>query len=314
MIQDIAPHRSDNTYYPDRNPKPDDFLIVYNDRQILVKIDEDKRTFTFPRISDISGVNKLQYLFAVDGTSFYMISEFGKNYSLEGASVCDRSTKDSNTIINNKSINDDDGAVYNKLINAGFEYMTVRDLTSNPLEPQVYAYAAFTSVHLAEWYSRNRFCGRCGNTLQHDKIERGMRCMCCGQIFYPRLNPAVIVGVKNGDSILLTRYSRGFKYNALVAGFVEIGETIEECVAREVKEETGLSIKNIQYYKSQPWGIAGDILSGFFCDVDGDDTIHKDDEELGYAEWVKRQDIELQPAQYSLTNEMMEMFKEGRVI
>lgn len=311
MIQDIAPHRLDNAYYPDRMPKPDDFLIIYDDRKIIVKIDGEKGTFTFPCISDVSGTHKMQYLFAVDETGFYMISEFGKNYPLEDVSVCNKSTKDSNTIINNKSIDDDDEAVCNKLINAGFEYMTVRDLTSKPLEPHVYAYAAFTSVHLAEWYNRNRFCGRCGGMLQQDKTERGMRCGNCGQIFYPRLNPVVIVGVKNGDSILLTRYNRGFKYNALVAGFVEIGETIEECVAREVKEETGLSVKNIQYYKSQPWGIAGDILAGFFCDVDGDDTIHKDDGELGYAEWVKRQDIELQPAEYSLTNEMMKLFKEG---
>lgn len=138
-----------------------------------------------------------------------------------------------------------------------------------------------------------------------------MKCEECGYIIYPRLNPAVIVGVRNGDSLLLTKYRQGYGYNALVAGFVEIGETLEECVAREVMEETGLSVKNITYYKSQPWGIAGDILVGFYCDVDGDDTIHMDDNELKYAEWVRREDIELQPANYSLTNEMMRMFKNG---
>ena len=106
--------------------------------------------------------------------------------------------------------------------------------------------------------------------------------------------PAVIVGVINGDKILLTKYRTGFKYNALIAGFTEIGETVEETVQREVMEEAGIKVKNIRYYKSQPWGSANDILLGFYCDVDGDDTITMDAEELKYAEWVQREQIELQ--------------------
>ena len=86
---------------------------------------------------------------------------------------------------------------------------------------------------------------------------------------------------------------------------------MEETVQREVMEETGLHVKNIKYYKSQPWGIASDILLGFYCDVDGDDTITMDQSELKYAQWVSRQDIELQPLDYSLTNEMMKRFKDG---
>jgi NAD+ diphosphatase len=76
-------------------------------------------------------------------------------------------------------------------------------------------------------------------------------------------------------------------------------------------EEAGLRVKNIRYYKSQPWGIASDILLGYYCDVDGDDTITMDESELKYAEWVSREDITLQPLDYSLTNEMMTKFKEG---
>ena len=138
-----------------------------------------------------------------------------------------------------------------------------------------------------------------------------MVCPSCGKTFYPRIMPAVIVGVKNGDKLLLTRYRTGFRYNALIAGFTEIGETMEETVQREVMEEAGIRVKNIHYYKSQPWGTANDILLGFYCDVDGDDRITMDPEELKYAEWVQREDIVLQPGEFSLTNEMMKRFKEN---
>ena len=77
-------------------------------------------------------------------------------------------------------------------------------------------------------------------------------------------------------------------------------------------EETGIKVKNIRYYKSQPWGIAQDILVGFFCEAEGDDEIRLDESELKSAQWLKRDEIELQPDSISLTNEMMKMFKEGK--
>ena len=301
MIQDIAPHRLDNVYYAEQTPKPEDCLIIYKDRQLLVRVNEEEGTFDFPKILEVTKLSALAhlddediksekyiYLFAVDDKRFFLLN-------------CNKDDECVSGVETDKeySVN-------------GYSFMTVRSLTSHPLEPKIHAYAAFTSMHLAEWYSRQRFCGRCGHPLTHSDSERAMKCDKCGYIIYPRLNPAVIVGVKNGDSILLTKYRRGYGYNALVAGFVEIGETIEECVAREVKEETGLSVKNITYYKSQPWGIAGDLLAGFYCDVDGDDAIKMDEGELKYAKWVKREDIKLQPADYSLTNEMMKMFKEHK--
>ncbi len=76
-------------------------------------------------------------------------------------------------------------------------------------------------------------------------------------------------------------------------------------------EEAGLHVRNIRYYKSQPWGMASDLLVGFYCDVDGDDTIKMDESELKYAQWLGREEIELQPYEHSLTNEMMKLFKSG---
>ena len=178
--------------------------------------------------------------------------------------------------------------------------------------PKTDLFAIFTAKHLADWYRDTRFCGRCGKPMAHSATERAMQCS-CGYTAYPRIMPAVIVGVKNGDSILLTKYRTGFAYNALIAGFTEIGETAEETVAREVFEETGVHVKNITYYKSQPWGVANDLLLGYYCDLDGDPTITMDPGELKYAAWVKREDIELQPDDTSLTNEMMKMFKTGMI-
>ena len=124
----------------------------------------------------------------------------------------------------------------------------------------------------------------------------------------------MIVGVTDRDRLLVTQYRGGYTYYALVAGFAEIGETLEETVKREVMEETGLSVTNIRYYKSQPWGIAQDVLAGFFCDVEGDRQIRMDENELKLAQWRVRDEIELQPDSFSLTNEMMKVFKEGGVV
>ena len=198
-----------------------------------------------------------------------------------------------------------------KEIESDFILFAMRELMSLDLDENKEIFIAFSAYHLYSWYEISRHCGCCGEKMEHSKTERAMVCPKCGNVVYPRINPAVIVGVKNRDKLLLTKYRNGYSHNALIAGFTEFGETLEETVAREVKEETGLSVKNIRYYKSQPWGIALDLLAGFYCDVDGDDTIHMDENELRYASWVKREDIVLQPKRYSLTNEMMERFKNG---
>jgi NAD+ diphosphatase len=195
----------------------------------------------------------------------------------------------------------------------GFSYRSLRGIREENLQPQEYVFAAFTAVHLGEWYRRKRYCGACGALLDHDGRERAMRCPSCQEVFYPRINPAVIVGVIDHDNLLITRYLRGYGHNALVAGFTEVGETLEETVAREVMEETGLRVKNIRYYKSQPWGIASDLLVGFFCDVDGDTQVKLDGQELKSAVWTPRGEVTWQPPDYSLTSDMMKAFHEGRV-
>lgn len=131
---------------------------------------------------------------------------------------------------------------------------------------------------------------------------------------YPKICPAVIIGVTDGDRILMSKYAgRTYKKYALLAGFTEIGETVEQTVAREVMEEVGLKVKNIRYYKSQPWAFSDTLLMGFYCDLDGEDKITLDQNELALAEWFERDEIPVEPSRDSLTNEMIIQFKNGAV-
>ena len=174
-------------------------------------------------------------------------------------------------------------------------------------------YAAWTGWHLFNWYKSNRFCGRCGHPTVHDGAERMLRCPECGNMIFPRIAPSVIVAVTDGDRLLLSKYAnRAYTSYALLAGFTEIGETAEQTVQREVMEEVGLRVKNIRYYKSQPWGIDGNLLLGFFCDLDGDGEICLDRNELAMAEWYDRDNLPAKDDGISLTREMVRIFGEGK--
>lgn len=132
---------------------------------------------------------------------------------------------------------------------------------------------------------------------------------------YPKISPAVIVGVTDGNRLLMSKYAdREYKKYALIAGYAEIGETIEETVKREVMEEVGLKVKNIRFYKSQPWSFTDTLLLGFYADLDGEDKITLDREELALAEWFDREDIPITERNISLTNEMILHFKEEKNI
>ncbi len=280
MIQDIYPHKLNNHYYPDIMPSSEDVLLCINNGRILINNDKFLgNELAFLKIKDIDNkyLDDCRYLFSIDQTKYFLL----------------------------------DIKLEENEIPTNYSYILERELRKEGIGPNENLFAAITGKHLADWYKDNKYCGRCGHKMIHSLKERAMSCEKCGYTSYPRIMPAVIVGVINNDSILITRYKTGFKYNALIAGFVEVGETIEEACKREVKEESGLNIKNIRYYKSQPWGCANDILLGFYCDVDGDDKVLMDESELKYACFLKREEIELQPGEFSLTNEMMKMFKEG---
>lgn len=271
MIRDIFPHEFRNAYRPDAVPEKKSIILSFDGSKVLADTEKDMR---LPFHEDLSQETNSRYLFSLDDTDYFITEE--------------KAEEDGN-----------------------FRYCDIRELREKAVFQKYELFAVMTGKHLSDWYRDSKFCGRCGARSEHSETERAMKCPECGNTVYPRIMPAVIVGVKNGDSILLTRYRSGYQHNALVAGFTEIGETLEETVSREVMEEAGIRVKNIRYYKSQPWGMANDILAGFFCEADGDTQIHMDSQELRYAEWVKREDIILQPDDLSLTNAMMAAFKSG---
>ena len=272
MIQDISPENLDNSY-SEKTPTASSRILCFENDRILAKYDAGRKTLYFPAYGEFEGM--AVYAFSLSSVSWFLALK----------------------IVSRPS---------------GYEEYTMQELRELKLGTNTEIFAAYTAFHLHRWYETSRFCGRCGAETELDHQERAKVCPICGNRIYPRINPAVIVGVIRGDDLLITRYRSGFRHNALIAGFTEIGETVEQTVEREVMEEVGLRVKNIRYYKSQPWGIASDLLMGFYCEADGDTTIHRDGNELGYAEWVRREEIALQPFDYSLTNEMMKAFRDGR--
>lgn len=176
------------------------------------------------------------------------------------------------------------------------------------------AFAGATAFHLAKWYDIHRYCGRCQAPLEHLENERALRCPACGVLEYPKIAPVVIVGITDGDKLLLTRSSRpGYRRHALVAGFVEVGETLEDAVRREVMEEVGLEVTDIRYYNSQPWAFSESVLMGFFAKGDSAAPLSIDTSELAEAEWFSRGDIPPEDSTFSLTWTMIEAFRQGEV-
>ncbi len=281
MIQDIEPKVFHNQY-KEHHIKQGDCIVHFYGKMIYVNRNEDE--ITFPKYEELQQCNpradmateRFTYLFSIDNRRYYLYD------------------------------------MAEELAIPGFSYTKMFDIRR--CHPKHRVMAAATAWHLHVWYDSNRYCGRCGMPTEKDGNERMLRCPHCGNMIFPKVVPAVIVGVIDDDKLLLTRYAgREYKRYALIAGFNEIGETIEETVRREVMEEVGLHVKNIRYYKSQPWGFDSDLLLGFFCEVDDDAPIHMDEKELEYAEWVRREEIPVYEEHLSLTHEMMQLFKTGKV-
>lgn len=155
------------------------------------------------------------------------------------------------------------------------------------------------------WDANTRFCGVCGGRM-HMHTDISKRCENCGKEIWPQLATAIIVLVYRGDEVLLV-HANNFKgnYYGLVAGFVETGETLEQAVQREVMEETGLCIKNLHYFSSQPWPYPCGLMVGFFAEYNGGE-IRLQRSELGAGGWFRRDNMPDIPDKLSIARRLID--------
>ena len=277
MIQDIGNHQF-NREYSVQKPTQQDIALCYQADKVLLR--QSEGSYTLPHFSDFPAdwqpcMEEACHVFSLDGVGCFLTQ-------------CQMP----------------------QLPDASWEYVSMHNLRS--VRPMEVAFAAGTGAQMKRWYKNRTYCGRCGTKTEHSSTERAVVCPKCGLTEYPKICPAVIVAVTDGEELLVTRYAgRRFNGWALIAGFVEIGETLEDTVHREVMEEVGLRVKNLRYYKNQPWGFTDSLLVGFYCELDGEAEITLDDNELCEGTWLRRDEILPRGNDISLTAEMMERFRLG---
>ncbi len=275
MIQEIAPHIYDNTYRI-QTPGAQDIALYYEKQDVLLMHTEQGDTLPRFESLDEKVREQAQYLFSIDGIGFYLVKQLEVPQKQEF-------------------------------------FMQPIKLFRN-FEPQWMAFGGITGSQIYRWERANKFCGKCGSIMRDSEVERALVCTNCGYTQYPKISPAVIVAIHHGDKLLMARNvsSPPGKF-ALIAGFVEIGETFEQTVKREVMEEVGLKIKNIRYYKSQPWSFSDTVMIGFTAELDGDDeTLYLQESELAEAQWFQREDVPEPTSLASIGSELINGFRNGK--
>lgn len=188
--------------------------------------------------------------------------------------------------------------------NMSGELLSVRNLFS--LAGAEAIYLVGRAVQLLDWQKNHRYCGRCGALTTMKVGQFAMLCPACGLVVYPRISPAVMVLISRGDELLLARSPR-FRpgvFSAL-AGFVEAGETLEQCASREVFEEVGVEISNLRYFRSQPWPFPDSLMVAFFADYAGG-VIKADPLEIEDAQWFSRSALPTLPEPLSIARQLID--------
>jgi NAD+ diphosphatase len=277
MIQDIHPHRFSNLYLANQAINETDYIFHYQGNTILLKIKGNELILPqkkdFPEISEKTD---FVFLFSLDEVPCFLVW--------------------------NELKVDETQMAYTDI--SFFRSTTQREI----------GWVSLVGLHLRNWYLQNRFCGTCGTRTQHKSDERAVVCPACNAVVYPKISPAMIVAILSNDKILLARNSNfvGGWYS-LVAGYVDVGETLEETVRREVKEEVGLDVWNIRYYKSQPWELSGSMMIGFIAEADENQPICIDEKEITAAAWFTRENLPNHPLNISIAGEMIEKFERGEL-
>lgn len=190
----------------------------------------------------------------------------------------------------------------------GFEFREIFELLGL-LEDELLLVAG-CAAQLVRWGRIHMYCGQCGRPTEEKTDERARTCRHCNLTCYPRLSPAVIVAVIKDDRLLLARSAR-FRTNfySVLAGFVEPGETLEECVAREVREEVGILVKNVRYFGSQPWPFPDSLMLGFVAEY-AEGEIEIDESEIVDANWFTADDLPNIPPRVSIARSLIDWYVE----
>jgi len=277
MIHEIFPHRFIINYLVNKKIGEKDYVLHYNGNSLLLKTNGDELKIPqkedFPVISDET---ENTFLFTLNDVSCFLIWDHLKA--------------------------DKPHFIYKEI---DF-FRTIRQ--------QEIAWNSIVGFHLMNWYSLNKFCGKCGTSTQQKPDERALICPDCHTIVYPKISPAIIVAIICNNKILLARGSN-FKgdWYSLIPGNVDVGESLEEALAREVKEEVGLDIKNIRYFKSQPWPLSGSMMIGYIAEADDNQPLSIDYKEIAEAAWFTRGNLPKHSSNLSIAGEMIEKFEKGEL-
>ena len=281
MIQEIYP----KVFYPEfRNKKATNkksFVLHFEYNKVMLIKDALTGEIRLPRFEDLEEddediYEKSYYVNAVDDEEFYLVDDM-------------------------------------QVPEFGGFYMEGMQVLRK-FSPQYQAVAAISASQVYRWMKSRKYCGYCGTVTEKSNTERALICPKCKNIEYPKISPAIIVAIRDGNRLLLTKNAKGtYKFYALVAGFVEVGESLEDAVRREVMEEVGLKVKNIQSYKSQPWSFSDSLMLAFIADLDGDDKITIQEEELSEARWFEREDVPVLPYHISVGHELIQKFRDGEI-
>jgi len=191
-------------------------------------------------------------------------------------------------------------------IPAGFYFSKVRPLYGQ-LDDELFWFIC-RGFHLNNWMKTTKYCGCCGSINQITSEEIAMKCTNCGSLVYPRISPAIIVAVTRNKHLLLARSTR-FPPNrySVIAGFVEPGETLEQCVRRELQEEVGVEVHNINYFASQPWPFPDSLMVAFTAECD-EEKITIDNQEIVAADWFRSDNLPDIPEKPSVGRQLIDWF------
>jgi len=253
------------------------YWFVFSLGKLLVKVDNDKASIPFVKTIDELNIVpvRTQYLGTLEGQPCYSVEVFSEEKKPDGMSFID-----------------------------------LRSLYER-LEEDVFVLAG-RAIQIVTWDQTHQYCGRCGTHAETIQGERAKRCPKCGLVNYPRISPAVIIAILKDNKILLA-HNTSFQENmhSTIAGFLEPGETLEECVEREIMEEVGIRVKNIRYFGSQPWPFPNSIMIGYTAEyLSGEILV--DGVEIDEAGWFDIENLPKLPSKMSIARKLIDWYIESK--